>query len=169
MVSELLNPLTPAYLSLKQDVLSDFFPWFWIGAATENPSPENAGTNFLGHSILRRPQESTIYPVVTSDKHVICNTVLKEIFTANSIKINSVLRINFNLTLPSQSKHCEPHYDHPFPHKNLLIYLNDSDGDTIVGEERVSPADNKIILFEGLHYHYLPKKGRRVVMVSTFI
>ena len=56
-----------------------------------------------------------------------------------------------------------------FPHKNMLIYLNDSDGDTVCGNDRYSPKEDAIIEFEGEHYHYLPSKDKRVVLVVTYI
>ena len=51
----------------------------------------------------------------------------------------------------------------------LRVYLNDTDGDTVVESQRTSPEDDKAIVFQGEHYHYTPSTERRIVLVATFI
>ena len=63
----------------------------------------------------------------------------------------------------------QPHMDHEFPHKNMLIYLTDAGGSTIVEGEEFAPEEDDVIIFEGMHWHKLPKKERRVVLVMTYI
>lgn len=60
-----------------------------------------------------------------------------------------------------------PHIDYAFPHKSLILYMNDTDGDTYMfnekfeGEylktftvkERISPKENRALVFDGLQYH----------------
>jgi hypothetical protein len=70
-----------------------------------------------------------------------------------------------------ESNYNPPHVDYNyFPHKTLILYLNDSDGDTYFFNEsfdgitpiqevkftvkdRVSPKANRAILFDGYQYH----------------
>ena len=64
----------------------------------------------------------------------------------------------------------QPHYDHEFPHKNLLIYFSDTNGGyTMVDDERYDGEENDVIIFDGLHYNKPPSKGRRIVLITTFI
>ena len=56
-----------------------------------------------------------------------------------------------------------------FPHKNMLIYLTDAGGSTFVEGEEFAPEEDDVIMFEGLHWHKLPRKERRVVLVMTYI
>ena len=175
----LKNPLTKEYLQLKQEVLSHSFPWYWNETSTEeNFLSEMENSPHLGHSILKRPNNygdeyPSLFPVVTSSYSDICNQVLSQIFEFNQIKINCIYRISFNLTLPFSDKPIPAHQDHDFPHANFLIYLNDAGGETVClspeGKRVHCQLEDDIIIFEGIHYHFLPKKTRRVVLVATFI
>ena len=62
-----------------------------------------------------------------------------------------------------------PHTDHDFPHKNMLIYLTDAGGSTFVEGEEFAPEEDDVIIFQGEHWHELPKQKRRVVLVMTYI
>ena len=46
---------------------------------------------------------------------------------------------------------------------------NESDGATVAGLDSFDPVEDAIILFEGEHHHYLPTKGRRLVMIVTYV
>ena len=89
------------------------------------------------------------------------------------------IRIGLITAQPTNIIHM-PHVDLRFPHKTCLLYLNDSDGDTLLYEEkydmrqqldtikyfiknykdkemnilhRSTPKANKMIFFNGDHYH----------------
>ena len=85
---------------------------------------------------------------------------LKEILEFNDIKIKGLYRINANLTFPTAPLLPSiPHVDHDFPHENILIYLNDTGGDTVVDGEHYSPHEDDVITFGGeKHYMYPQKK-----------
>lgn len=167
MICELKNPNTVDYLNLKEYILSTSFQWAWDDATThgENDFP------FLSHCVVRRPMETGyLYPVPESSLSPKFNYVIGQIIDYNNLDVNCILRINCNLTFPcGEGKKTPIHTDHPFPHKNLLIYLNDTDGDTICGDDAFSPKEDSIIMFEGEHYHYLPTQHKRVIIVITFV
>jgi hypothetical protein len=178
MIEELKNPLTREYLAFKNEIFTTQFPWYWNEDSVINDN-KNESVPFLGHSILQRPcdiNEYFIFPNPNSTYTQITNIILDQIFQHNKINLNCVFRINVNLTIPiPNADSTKIHVDHEFPHKNLLIYLNNSDGNTILCDENDNdidlsgPKEDKIILFEGKHYHYLPSKSRRVVLVCTFM
>jgi hypothetical protein len=85
------------------------------------------------------------------------------------------------------------HTDYERPHQTALIYIDDSDGDTVVykdrynpiikvhsddhwnriklsatEEMRVSPKKNRVLLFNGLHYHTgtMPIKSPRRIVIN---
>ena len=107
----------------------------------------------------------------------------------NNIMPWAITRAKANLTFPDphiNSQHTEaPHTDHSWPHYVFLYYINDSDGDTILYNEkfddnkevvlteqaRVSPKAGRAILFDGLHYHspLTPTKNYRAVINLTFV
>ena len=56
-----------------------------------------------------------------------------------------------------------PHVDYNFPHMTALLYINDSDGDTIFYKEpkesnfeiekKIKPKQNRLVIFDGMIYH----------------
>jgi len=175
MISEFSNPKTQEYLKFKKEVLDCYFPWCWTADSVqdENDNPHKNPIPVFTHTIVKRPLDPpdyNLYPKQTSAYVNIANSILQQIFLYNKINVECVFRIGVNLTIPViGSEKTLPHVDHDFPHKNLLIYLNGGDGDTVCGGESFSPKEDAIIVFEGEHYHYLPSKSRRVVLICTFM
>jgi hypothetical protein len=173
LIKELKNPLTEEYLSLKQTIFSNEFPWY-AGNTTDGLGA--FATFFYSHTILLRPTISWPVSRPISDHVVVTTKILKEILNYNDIEINYFIRININDTFNSGGGlACDPHVDHDFPHKNLLIYLNNSSGPTVVidprtnQEEYFHPQEDVIITFEGKHCHYQPDIGkRRTVLIATY-
>jgi len=79
-----------------------------------------------------------------------------------------------------------PHVDDEHPHKTMIYYVNDSDGDTVIFKERfsgilnfnkktiektVEPKKGKAVVFDGLRYHTgsVPTIGHRVLININFI
>ena len=145
---------------------------------TNNPSPLYNGSNHSGWS----------HPCFDGNRGGIMSPtydlVIAAIFTAFDNcgeELYELYRIRIGLiTAQSTSFPHMPHIDLGFPHKNALIYLNDSDGDTLLYEEkynynqhlnphqyfienyndkemnviyRSTPKANKMFLFDGAHYH----------------
>ena len=181
-MQEIYNPKTEEYLAIKKLVSSVDFPWFW-NADCMNDNNGNFHVDaipFFNHTLIRRPMESpeyVVYPKPNSQYADISSLIIKQLFQANNISLNCVYRASFNLTLPQLSKHLHvrPHVDHYIPHKNLLVFLNDVDGDTVLCDDNdntlssETPSEDKAIIFEGRHYHYMPTTSRRLVFVCTFI
>ena len=174
MLEVIRNPKTESYQQLKLFTLSSEFTWFWFNQSTPDYKEEGGHVDvpFYAHTVLERPELNDFnIPVV---KSAICENVilvLKEILDYNLIEYNCFLRSGFNCVQPLDAVYKTiPHLDHSkIKHKNILIYLNESDGDTIVGQKASSPKEDKVILFSGSHYHITPSKNRRIVLVATFI
>jgi hypothetical protein len=80
----------------------------------------------------------------------------------------SVVRIKIGLVLPVVGGGVAyPHTDYKSPHRTLVYYVNDTDGDTVfynewqqdtptrnfTVEQRVSPKMGRAVIFNGLKYH----------------
>ncbi len=61
------------------------------------------------------------------------------------------------------------HVDHHCPHKNMLVYLTDAGGETIMENDFHDPEEDDAIIFEGYHTHNVPKTKARIVLVATFV
>ena len=91
----------------------------------------------------------------------------------NNMEISCLYRANANLLPPPssflKSKRTMEHVDHNFPHKNLLIYLTNAGGRTIVGNEAHDPKEDDIVMFPGfMHCVETSHTKNRVVLVATF-
>ena len=181
-MNKIIIPQTHDYISLKTDVLSSNFPWVYVetpfGPANEEDKKLWNCFPYFSHSVLRAPGsggDQNIFSLPNSEWAPLCNEVLKQINAENNLDIDVVLRINFNLTLPSTNNRPDrKHVDHTFPHKNMLVYLTVCEGgETVVfgdtTEDYIPVEDTGIVFGGDNHYHYFPETGRRVVMVVTYI
>jgi hypothetical protein len=188
-LEELQNPKTPNYLELKARVLSREFPWFYFGDSTCGPeAPGHINLPIYSHTLIQRPNfvpGGCAYPKVASSDYVdLTDLVIREIMEFNNLELNCLFRLNFNCIHRIDSRDSIPHYDHSFPHKNILIYLNNSEGETKVYEEEVPfsfirkegapvltslPREDVVISFQGLHSAGQPAVGkRRIALVATY-
>jgi len=147
------------------------FPWYYSpGTGPKYNAP------FLFHAIKKRPEyrqedeeefNSPIGPFFME--------LLTQFAERNNIKYDVVYRCCINLSFSLKVKP-QKHTDHEFPYKHLLIYLNDSDGDTCIFnekgtkiEKRITPEKHKGVCFEKkLHYAEFPTNGSRFVVAYTF-
>jgi len=173
MIKCLDNPKTELYLNFKKHVLSHSFPWFYYSKSTpyDLDGSEYSNISLHSHTFLLRPEDTLDkIPKPNSNNLDIASKVFLEIFKYNNIPINYFLRINANYTQSYERVlNSVPHVDHPYEHKNALIYLTNSGGSTIVNQEMHDPSEDDVIIFGGeTHYHQTAQKDRRVVLVATF-
>ena len=179
MITKLINPKTNYYKKAKEFILSNNFPWFLESEIVDGYSKEDkenyAIPSFWSHGVLIRPLDSheCSYPRVNSQYMPQLEVIFNEIFEYNNLPLKWMYRLNINLVQPHQGKQLtSPHCDHPWPHKNILIYLTDAGGETICEGESHNPAEDDIIIFSGYperHHYKLPKEKNRVVIVGTYI
>ena len=175
MLRTLINPKTEEYQAFKKLVLSKDYVWRWFADATNGlPVPEGFAPVIVYYTdLLFRPDAAHDlkgYPLPMSPYVDSAAKIIREILEKNNVKLNCILRIATNCVYAHKEVvKSTPHVDHPFDHKNFIIYLNDSSGDTIVEGERSTLKEDKAIFFSGEHYHETPVEGRRIVLVATFI
>jgi hypothetical protein len=94
-------------------------------------------------------------------------------------EIKSILRIRVGMSVKVKDQNVihSPHVDYLIPHKVLLYYVNDSDGDTIFYEKtendyiefkRIAPQKGAAVIFDGNIYHSssTPCKNQRRITIN---
>ena len=151
-------------------------PFFFIkdsanGNKLEVYDPAQASWEHLCFDIRRGGVNSPLYPYIKS--------AIISAFDKAGEKIEQLIRIRIGLITyqPTNIIH-KPHIDcRAFYHKNALLYMNDSDGDTLLYKQRYdynqttipthkyinledfdvefrsTPTANKMIFFDGDRYH----------------
>jgi hypothetical protein len=158
--------------NLSDEVLSRNFPWFF-----NRTPPSHGGVNdiFLhgwGNTVLFREQ-------VMYDPNNTLLQAAENILIQAGEDLQELLRVRLILnTATDKNYENGAHVDISYEHRTALFYFNDSDGDTIVYNERfdpdygpdtnsfykekithltqltaVTPKANRLFIFDGLHYH----------------
>ena len=166
MIQILDNPKFKEYMSVKDMILDETFPWNWKSETLDDAND----FGFHYHGFLVRPNKQFYYPQATSQRTKYVHDAIVEILNFNQIDFQFIWRICANSVNPTETgSYSRPHVDHPWPHKNLLIHLNDPNGgETIVDGELNIGEEDQAIVFEGMHFHAPPTRDRRVVIVATF-
>ena len=170
---------------INNGVLSNNFPWYYNPCATTENFP------FFFHSIIRRVYDPIKEEIkINSNIFEFFNNILTRFCTYNKIKVKKITRMTLNLTYSNcKYKSGDPHVDHDFSHKSIIIYLNKTDGDTIIYDKKyngkntldinkplkikklINPEVGKIVCWDGNYYHaatYPKLNKRRVILVTTF-
>lgn len=106
---------------------------------------------------------------------------------AEHVSATSIIRVRIDMTLFNPSNHMhQPHIDFDLPHYACVYYVNDSDGDTVIYnekfngneakeiesltvKERISPKANRLLLFNGNYYHtgHSPSKHKNRIIINS--
>lgn len=176
---------------IKDEIFSDGFPWFYTGTTLGSNTQASDRYNYSffhnayfhddGYSHVGKKLEYAILDALAYMK----------------FPITKMLRIRLGLiTVTEKNITHTPHIDFPFEHKTGLLYLNNSDGDTILYNERYdttadkkqydhkvrnkhneiittfTPEENKLVIFDGLLYHSSSSPtitDRRVVINFNYL
>ena len=178
---------------LQEQIMSMQFPWFYNKHVSMLPE----------HNNIQDPlaKETDGFHHVFYDKSDNAKSftfsILNNLFIALEQKLNistkDMLRIIASMKTPkinfTEQNYNLPHIDYNFPHKSLIYYINDSDGDTRIFNEkfvlthngsgigfrdkfhireRVTPKSNRLLLIDGLIYHTAsnPIEAERRVIIN---
>ena len=187
LITQLKNPKTEQYYSVKNYILSNDFPWYYNYTGSyilpkEYDGIERDHMPWFSHGILIRPLESQKYSTVNNENIIQFQKMLDEIFDYNDLELKCLFRINVNLVTPkNEVRIIPPHCDHPWPHKNMIIYLTDAGGKTFVETghntdfyEYYDPKEDDIATFSGYPEKHCAEYGvseekNRVIIVATYI
>lgn len=131
---------------------------------------------YFSHSILLRPKNIKDNPIINSNYFDYFNNLFFKISKKCKFTYKKILRLNINFTFNNSMKKSNVHVDHPFSHKQMLLYLyvDDLKSYTCIKLnnkiKKIKPTPNKAVVFDSYeHYQITPTKGMRIVLVSTFI
>jgi hypothetical protein len=135
--------------------------------------------SFFSHKILMRPEEvKKGHTRENSPLHHYCVNLFNTISKRFKFEYKQLLRIAINFTFNNGMKECPIHIDHPYFHKQLLIYLHadDKNSSTLFYDKdekkvirKIRPEPNTgVISHTHPHSHLTPQKGYRIVLVYTF-
>ena len=138
------------------------FPWYYIDDITSAGDYENQKRGAFGHDYVNYEEG------IESDFHYLFIDLIKNSCSKLNIKEVDVLQGRSFLQLPTNIKKEDvdtPHTDMSAQHFVMLYYVCDSDGDTIIYNEKiisekgltvqkkVTPKQGRVVLFNGAYYH----------------
>lgn len=177
MLKILKIPKFEEYDKMRERIFDHQFPWYYNEKSTRGLDDVDGHTNhpFYSHILLTRPETGAPYcePKSSATDDII--KVMGTIIESNNKESNFFFtRMSVNCTFPIEGNQFSiPHHDHLFPHTNFICYLTDDHGEGgrtfIEGHPPHKPVKDQFIVFTGKHYTELPKRGRRIIIVGTFI
>ena len=165
------NAVSPTlFKRLQHEILADSVPWYF----SDFTAYENIDNNTMDYSWLHIvSQEGSVGSQISQLVESCLISALDAVH--EPIEIFTRIRIGLITATHEPIQH-EPHTDWQEIHKTGILYLNNSDGDTIIYNEKYdltsgvnskdykdkidltvnttsTPEENKLIIFDGLTYH----------------
>lgn len=159
------------FLKVQSIFLSDSFPWFYhdnISGLNESA----LGDFGFAHSVFYKEPTSSVYPII--------DPVVKLICAAS--KTTNIIKVRADMTVFSTYGHRhQPHLDLHELHTVSILYLTDSDAETIIFKsadinslkfeefQRVVPKKNRLVIFNGNYYHtgHSPASTNRRILLNV--
>ena len=163
--------------------------WHYMNSAAYRNEPSNDQS--FTHTALFDGQK-------TSDMLFLFESALLAGLSKAEVDVKTLIRLRCGMFLRSDKNYIHPpHVDHDIDHLTAILYLNDSDGETIIYKEkfdsslgldardylhtklqnnvtedfRVTPKANRMVIFDGLTYHSSSSPvntDRRIAMNCNF-
>ena len=130
---------TEEHLHLNEVLESNTFPWFFNDkkvSTDEGLFKSQFCHTFYGNNNINSDYFNELNPLL------------------NKLKPLALVRIKVNLNPPSEKiVECASHADQKFKCKAAIYYVNDNDGYTIIGKEKILSKKNRIVLFNANQKH----------------
>jgi hypothetical protein len=170
----------------QEDILnlltSEDFPWFYHESISGSNSVLYNDHNLqygFSHVFFNEGKEnSPFYKFLIPLTYFIEEKMNKEVKEIIRVRAGMNTRVSENINVHN------PHIDYQTDHNVLLYYVNNSDGDTIIYNEKkekdvkkfsimntISPKMGRATIFNGLHYHSSSspiKNSKRIVLNINF-
>jgi len=168
--------------SIERKVLSDVFPWYlirdveaeylrdkenWTVAEDEN-TVNTVQFGYSAYSIDEKNQN----PVQSSfaETREISDCCCENLDNFSPYYLRLKFNLLLNHTLVNREKYNTPHIDSRLPNSySMIYYVNDSDGDTIIFNEMVSPDKRERPEKLTIKRRITPKKNRMVIFDGNYL
>ena len=160
-------------------------PWYFQGSQSLTDYDDALIEDFgfsIGILPPWQPNQFDDTPIATLIKPLIYR--LKDMAQADQL-----LRCRLDMTVLHNNYIHPPHIDIDTPHVACIVYVNDSDGDTVIYDhktkwaktylettnlpirERVAPKAGRMVLFDGdyLHTGYSPSEHQTRILIDTVL
>lgn len=188
MIEVIDDFLTPAYFEFLSNMVQDpKFPWMYTKNIT-NPQSKKENLNSIGFnfSVLKRFDGVV---KLNEDFQESSFTLPAIYYIQDKTGYPDILRSRYDMTLynPNEYRH-EPHIDiNLSDFVSTILYMNDSDGDTLIYNERcykvedldyftgeytvkksISPKANRLVIFDGHYVHtgHSPSKHKDRILLN---
>jgi len=149
-----------------EHILGDSFPWYWNETIYDGKSDR---PYYFTHTLITRDGE------INSQYWEGCLDLFDSFCRKHNIEYTDILRASINCSVTQKRTSPGIHRDHSEDHSIFLLYLNDSDGDLKIYENRdlsitIQPKEMRAVMLDGQQHDFdYPSIGnRRVVLVVTF-
>jgi len=170
---------------LGGDTGDDQLPWYYISDITDDTHEATFQGRYGFTHQYATPEEG-----IVSDFHSLFFGLIQNSCKKLKIKEIDVLNGRSFLQTPtniSKDDVDSPHVDLVVPHFVMLYYVCDSDGDTIIYNEKskfagcfpdsemdfsikrkISPKQGRVVLFDGIHYHTAQQPNHNVRCIVNY-
>ena len=163
MIEVIDDFLTPSYHKEILDfVSSGKMQWFYTPNITTLTGPELGLHGFSSH-LYDVDRDTPNNPLVS--------LILPCLFQIQDhLDSPRILRARLDMTL--YHPYCIPHQEHTdmdIPHYSAVYYLNNSDGNTIIGDTKVAPRANRVVVFDGdiVHNGHSPCEHHNRIIINS--
>lgn len=158
---------------IEERVTENKFPWYFNKhLVTDQIFTDEKDLNHVGHNHFLYEDRKVVSPFFEFIHPLILTIADQKLFDYDVLE-----RARFNLTQKNTSSTREyhlPHIDSEYPHWIAIYYVNDSDGDTHIFEEKTSDFDHALDIETMLNMDFhvkqkvTPKKGRVLVFDGRY-
>ena len=181
MIKIIDNALNDSLLiSIQEKIESEQMPWYFLENSAYSEDKELAKQNSLNYSFYHTVFDKAKSYEALSPLYDITNLIGLILRDAVELeKTYNIFRLRWGMITSVNKIHRNtPHIDLLMPHKVIVFYLNDSDGDTyfydkehkIIDSE--TPKENRAILFDGSILHSSSKPieaARRIALTINLV
>lgn len=154
---------------LQTTMLGPDFPWYFMPTVSRPPG------SYMPPGSMETPGfHHTFYSSIDNNKAYTIKIISALLDKINAYENGQIDFVRIRASLKTHKKgftdqhYNLPHVDYHFPHKSVVYYVNESDGDTWMFNEefkqfpepdiftvkqRITPKPNRLIIFDGLCYH----------------